>query len=330
MRHAPPMTDNPPIEAHSLAVPADLSGQRLDRALVALMPGYSRSRLQQWIEQGRVTLDGRVCKPREAVTTGQQIRVSLEPQRIIESGPQALPLDVVYEDAALLVINKPPGLVVHPGAGNPDGTLLNALLHYAPELAQVQRAGIVHRIDKDTSGLLVVARTLVTHTALVSALASRNIAREYEAVVWGVLTAGGKVDQPIGRDERDRKRMRVKAEARAAVTHYRVIERYRAHTHTLLLLETGRTHQIRVHMQHIRHPLVGDPVYGRRLGMPAGASAGLREALQGFRRQALHARRLALPHPVSAEPMEWRASMPPDMSELIAAMRADAEQARHE
>ncbi len=325
-----PMTDNPSAEEQTLTVPADLAGQRLDRALAVLMPEYSRSRLQQWIEQGRVTVEGQLCKPREPVVAGQQIRVSLEPQQIVETKAQKLPLVVIYEDEALLVINKPPGLVVHPGAGNPDGTLLNALLHHAPELAQVPRAGIVHRIDKDTSGLLVVARTLTSHTALVNALASRDITREYEAVVWGVLTAGGKVDQPIGRDERDRKRMRVKSAAREAVTHYRVIERYRAHTHIQLLLETGRTHQIRVHMQYIRHPLVGDPVYGRRLGMPAGATAELRETLQNFRRQALHARRLVLPHPVSGEPMEWLAPAPPDMQALIAALRNDNEQTKHD
>lgn len=324
------MTETPATEEHRLTVPAELAGQRFDRVLATLMPEYSRSRLQQWIEQGRITLAGQLCKPREAVEAGQLICVCLEPQQIVETKAQKLPLDVIYEDAALLVINKPPGLVVHPGAGNPDGTLLNALLHHAPELAQVPRAGIVHRIDKETSGLLVVARTLITHTALVNALASRDITREYEAVVWGVLTAGGKVDQPIGRDERDRKRMRVKSEAREAVTHYRVIERYRAHTHTQLLLETGRTHQIRVHMQHIRHPLVGDPVYGRRLGMPAGATAELREALQGFRRQALHARRLVLPHPLTGQSMEWQAPAPADLRGLIAALRADVKESKHD
>jgi 23S rRNA pseudouridine1911/1915/1917 synthase len=313
-----------------LTVPPELAGQRLDRVLAGLLPEYSRSRLQQWIEEGRVTLEERASRPREKVAAGQRIRVQLEPPRIVETVAQDLPLGVVYEDDALLVINKPPGLVVHPGAGNPDGTLLNALLHHAPELAQVPRAGIVHRIDKDTSGLLVVARTLAAHAALVRALAARAITREYEAVVCGVLTAGGTVDQPIGRDERDRTRMRVKTAARAAVTHYRVLERFRAHTHLLLRLETGRTHQIRVHMQYLRHPLVGDPVYGRRLGMPAGASAALREALQAFRRQALHARRLALAHPLSGAAMEWQAPLPADMAQLLAALRADAAASGHD
>jgi 23S rRNA pseudouridine1911/1915/1917 synthase len=311
-------------DVHCLTVPPELAGQRLDRVLAELLPDYSRSRLQQWIAQGRVLLEDRPSRPRDKVTAGQQIRVQVEPERIVATEAQDLPLDVVYEDAELLVINKPPGLVVHPGAGNPDRTLLNALLHHAPELAQVPRAGIVHRIDKDTSGLLVVARTLAAHAALVRALAARAITREYEAVVCGVLTAGGTVDQPIGRDERDRTRMRVKTAARAAVTHYRVIERFRAHTHLRLTLETGRTHQIRVHMQYIRHPLVGDPVYGRRLGMPAGASEALRTALAGFRRQALHARRLALAHPTSGVAMEWQAPPPADLQALLAALRADA------
>lgn len=324
------MTANSSTDIQCLTVPPELAGQRLDRALVELLPDYSRSRLQQWIEQGRVTVEDQPSRSRERVEAGQQIRVMLEPQRLIETQGQDLPLDLVYEDAALLVINKPAGLVVHPGAGNADGTLLNALLHYAPELAQVPRAGIVHRIDKDTSGLLVVARTLTSHATLVDALATRAVTREYEAVICGVLTAGGTVDQPIGRDERDRKRMRVKSAARTAVTHYRVIERYRAHTHVLLKLETGRTHQIRVHMQHIRHPLVGDPVYGGRQGMPAGASLELRESLQGFRRQALHARRLSLAHPVSSAVMQWEAAVPADMQRLLTALRADAAAVRRD
>ncbi|MGH8452947.1 MAG: 23S rRNA pseudouridine(1911/1915/1917) synthase RluD [Nevskiales bacterium] len=320
----------PSEDAHNLTVPPELAGQRLDRALVELLPDYSRSRLQQWIEQGRVTLEDRPSRPRERVAAGQCIRVVIEPQRLVDTQAQNLPLAVLHEDAALLVINKPAGLVVHPGAGNPDGTLLNALLHHAPELAQVPRAGIVHRIDKDTSGLLVVARTLSAHAALVEALAARAITREYEAVICGVLTAGGTVHQPIGRDERDRTRMRVKSAARVAVTHYRVIERFRAHTHVLLKLETGRTHQIRVHMQHIRHPLVGDPVYGGRLGIPAGASTSLRAVLQGFRRQALHARRLALTHPLSGAAMEWLAPTPADMQQLLTVLRDDVAQLRHD
>ncbi|HXG29718.1 MAG TPA: 23S rRNA pseudouridine(1911/1915/1917) synthase RluD, partial [Nevskiales bacterium] len=301
------MAPGPTSQIRDLTVPPELAGQRLDRVLAELLPDYSRSRLQHWIEDGRVTLEERLSRPREKVAAGQRIQVRVEAQPAVTLTAQDMPLDIVYEDDALLVIDKPPGLVVHPGAGNPDGTLLNALLHHAPELVQVPRAGIVHRIDKDTSGLLVVARTLAAHAALVRALAARAITREYEAVVCGVLTAGGTVDQPIGRDERDRTRMRVKTAARAAVTHYRVLERFRAHTHLRLTLETGRTHQIRVHMQYLRHPLVGDPVYGRRLGMPAGAGESLRAVLAGFRRQALHARRLGLVHPLSGTPMEWQA-----------------------
>lgn len=320
------MAPGPTSQIRDLTVPPELAGQRLDRVLAELLPDYSRSRLQHWIEDGRVTLEERLSRPREKVAAGQRIQVRVEAQPAVTLTAQDMPLDIVYEDDALLVIDKPPGLVVHPGAGNPDGTLLNALLHHAPELVQVPRAGIVHRIDKDTSGLLVVARTLAAHAALVRALAARAITREYEAVVCGVLTAGGTVDQPIGRDERDRTRMRVKTAARAAVTHYRVLERFRAHTHLRLTLETGRTHQIRVHMQYLRHPLVGDPVYGRRLGMPAGAGESLRAVLAGFRRQALHARRLGLVHPLSGTPMEWQAPLPADMTQLLAALRADAAQ----
>jgi 23S rRNA pseudouridine1911/1915/1917 synthase len=232
----------------------------------------------------------------------------------------------VFEDDDLLVINKPPGLVVHPAAGNPDGTLLNALLHHAPDLAALPRAGIVHRLDKDTSGLMMVARNLAAHTRLVADLQARDIRREYLAVVNTVLTAGGEVDAPIGRHPVDRKRMAVVSGGKPAVTHYRVVERYRAHTLVRLRLETGRTHQIRVHMAHIHCPVTGDPVYGGRLRQPRGAGELLRTVLQGFRRQALHAERLAFRHPGSGEPVSWEAPVPPDMQELIEALREDAGQ----
>ena len=240
---------------------------------------------------------------------------------------QAIPLCVVYEDADVLVINKPPGLVVHPAAGNPDRTLQNALLHHDPELAALPRAGIVHRLDKDTSGLMMVARNLAAHNRLVTALQAREIRREYLAVVNTVLTAGGEVEAPIGRHPVDRKRMAVVAGGKPARTHYRVVERYRAHTLVRLRLETGRTHQIRVHMAHIHCPVVGDPVYGGRLRQPRGAGEALRNMLQGFRRQALHAQRLAFQHPGSGVPVSWEAPVPVDMQELIDALHADAEQA---
>ena len=237
--------------------------------------------------------------------------------------PQAIPLHIVYEDEHLLVINKPAGLVVHPAAGNHDGTMLNALLHYAPELVHVPRAGIVHRIDKETSGLLVVARTLTAQTDLVQQLQERSIEREYEAVAMGVMTSGGSVDAPIGRHAVDRKRMAVTRSGKPAVSHYRVAERFRIHTHIKVHLETGRTHQIRVHMAYIHHPLLGDPVYGGRLRIPPGSSESLMTTLRTFKRQALHAARLALQHPESGEPMEWHAPLPDDMTTLIKALHDD-------
>ena len=255
--------------------------------------------------------------------TGQHLRLAPVQAPLSELKPQALPLEIVHADASLIVINKPAGLVVHPGAGNPAGTLQNALLHYDPALIKVPRCGLVHRLDKDTSGLLAVARTLAAHTTLVTALAARQFEREYEAIVVGVLTGGGTVDAPIARHGVDRKRMSVREGGRAAVTHYRVIKRFRTHTHISVRLETGRTHQIRVHFAHIHHPLVGDPVYGRRLVIPVDATLSLVEALRSFKRQALHARRLGLAHPVSGEFLRWEAPLPHDMQHLLQALDHD-------
>ncbi|MBK8162789.1 MAG: 23S rRNA pseudouridine(1911/1915/1917) synthase RluD [Gammaproteobacteria bacterium] len=304
-------------------VPDALAGMRLDRVLAELFPDYSRARLQQWMQEGRVSIDGLHPRPRDKARGGERIDLvaRVEPDTAWQAEERAL--DVVYQDAGLLVINKPAGLVVHPAAGNRAGTLLNALLHYAPELALLPRAGIVHRLDKDTSGLLVVARTLEAHKRLVTALQARAVEREYEAIVCGVMTAGGRIDAPIGRHPTQRTRMAVREQGRAAVSHYRVLERFRAHTHVQVRLESGRTHQIRVHLAHIHHPLVGDPVYGGRLRLPPGGGAALAEALRGFRRQALHARRLALRHPASGEEMSWSAPLPADMTGLLAALRAD-------
>ena len=311
----------------SVCIPESMRGRRLDQALAELVPDYSRSRLQQWIRAGQVMLDDRLPKTREIVQGGEQVRIDAEVAVETASEAQAIPLDVVYEDDDLLVINKPPGLVVHPAAGNPDGTLLNALLHHAPDLAALPRAGIVHRLDKDTSGLMMVARNLAAHTRLVADLQARDIRREYLAIVNTVLTAGGEVDAPIGRHPVDRKRMAVVSGGKPAVTHYRVVERFRAHTLVRLRLETGRTHQIRVHMAHIHCPVTGDPVYGGRLRQPRGAGDSLRAVLQGFRRQALHAQRLAFRHPGSGEPVSWEVPVPADMQELIEALRADAARA---
>jgi len=306
-------------------VPERLGGMRLDQALAELFPGYSRSRLKDCILAGQVRVDGRTPRPRDRVSGGEQVEVEIELERPgVEPVAQAIPLAVVYEDADVIIIDKPAGLVVHPGAGNPDHTLQNALLHHAPELAALPRSGIVHRLDKETSGLLVVARNLSSHTRLVRALQARRIERRYEAVVSGVLTGGGTIDAPIGRHSTRRTHMTVRSDGRPAMTHYRVLRRFRGHTHLSVELDTGRTHQIRVHLAHLGHPLVGDPQYGGRLGLPAGAQAQLVAALRGFRRQALHASRLALDHPATGVALAWDAPLPADLRALLAALDEDA------
>jgi 23S rRNA pseudouridine1911/1915/1917 synthase len=310
-------------------VPEALAGTRIDRALAQLFPEYSRARLQQWLREGHVWVDRQKARSvRDKVRGGEEVEVDAAVNIEGDWQPEPLPLVIVYEDEALLVINKAAGMVVHPAAGNRAGTLLNALLHHAPELAGVPRAGIVHRLDKDTSGLLVVARTLSAQHALAAQIQSRAFSREYQAVVTGVLTAGGEVDAPIGRHPSQRTRMAVVQRGRHAVTHYRVMERFRAHTHIGVKLETGRTHQIRVHMAHLRHPIVGDPVYGGRLRMPPACSPELQATLQSFRRQALHAWRLSIVHPVTGQSMEWCAPLPADMTRLLEALRGDMVAAR--
>jgi len=307
-------------------VPEALAGRRLDQVLAELFPDFSRSRLQQWVKSGCVEVDGQRLRPRDKLHGGERIVLTAQLVQETAFEPEPIPLDIVYEDEALLVINKPAGLVVHPAAGNWQGTLLNALLHHVPALAQVPRAGIVHRLDKDTTGLLVVAKTLEAQTSLVEQLQARSFTREYDAVVNGVLTGGGTVNAPIARHPVDRKRMAVVRSGKPAVTHYRVAERFRAHTHIKVQLETGRTHQIRVHMAHQRYPLVGDPVYGGRLRIPPASGEALMQMLRGFPRQALHASRLGLVHPQSGEYMEWQAPLPGDMQALLAVLREDLKQ----
>ena len=251
------MTD--PIQI-SLTIPHEAAGQRLDQVLSDLLSEYSRTRIKTWIESGEVLVNGALLRPKDKVIGGERIDVNATLPDAVPVAPELIDLNIAYEDRHLLVINKPAGLVVHPGAGNSAGTLQNALLHFDPNLAQLPRGGIVHRIDKDTTGLLVVARTLEAHTALVRALEGHDIEREYEAVCVSVMTGGGTVDAPIGRHPVDRLRQAIREDGREAITHYRVLHRYRGHTHLRLQLETGRTHQIRVHMAHIRYPLVGDRV----------------------------------------------------------------------
>lgn len=315
----------------SAEVSADLLGARLDQALAQLFPDYSRSRLKVWIEDDRVKVNGAIVnKAREKVFGGEQIEIQAELEEEIRFEPQAIPLNIVYEDDDILVINKPKELVVHPGAGNPDGTVLNALLHHYPQIAEVPRAGIVHRLDKDTTGLMVVAKTVPAQTHLVTALQKREITREYEAVASGIMTQGGKVDEPMARHPTKRTAMAVHPMGKAAVTHYRIMERFRNYTRLRLRLETGRTHQIRVHMAHIAHPLLGDQLYGGRPRPPKGASADFLEVLRNFKRQALHAAMLRLHHPITNELMEWHAPLPEDFVELIEALKADYQLYKHE
>jgi 23S rRNA pseudouridine1911/1915/1917 synthase len=305
------------------SIPLESAGRRFDAALADLFPDYSRSRLSAWIKAGDVLLDGLTVIPRHIVHGGEAVELKVRLQREVSAAPENISLDIRYEDADLIVVNKPPGLIVHPGAGNPDGTLQNALLHHDPALAEIPRAGLVHRLDKNTSGLMVVARTLRAHTSLVEQLSARTVHRQYEALVYGPMVSGGKVDQPIGRHPVDRLRQAVREDGREAVTHYRIREKFRAMTLIECRLETGRTHQIRVHMAHARHPIVGDLSYGN-LRLPKGATTELVEALRGFRRQALHAERLEFLHPASADKVVVEVARPADMDALIATVRADS------
>jgi 23S rRNA pseudouridine1911/1915/1917 synthase len=314
---------NAPTLELSLTIPHEQAGQRLDQALAALLPDYSRSRLKGWIEGGEVRVDGEAMRPRDKVFGGESVLIRAHLPEETRAAPQDIPLVLVHEDKHVFVVDKPAGLVVHPGAGNPDQTLQNALLALDPKLAALPRAGIVHRLDKDTSGLLIVARTLPAHTALVRMIGERDVHREYEAICRGVMTAGGTVDAPIDRHPTDRVRMAIRDGGRDAVTHYRVIKRFRAHTHVRVQLETGRTHQIRVHLAHAGFPIVGDKVYGGRLTLPKGASETLRQALREFPRQALHAARLQFQHPVSGKPVECVSPLPADMRDLLELLAAE-------
>lgn len=312
------------IIQHKDSVPESCLGKRLDQTLAQMFPDYSRSRLKDWILAGSVTVNGDVqTRAREKMYGGEIISINAEVEAEVRFEAQDIPLNIVYEDDDILVINKPADLVVHPGAGNPDGTVLNALLNHCPALEVVPRAGIVHRLDKDTTGLMVVAKTIAAQTNLVDALQRREITREYEAVANGIMTAGGVVDEPIGRHATKRTHMAVTFSGRPSVTHYRVMEKYRLHTRLRLRLETGRTHQIRVHMAHISHPLVGDPVYGGRPRPPKNATPELLTMLRSFRRQALHAAMLSLYHPITGELMTWHAELPEDFVELVKLLQED-------
>jgi 23S rRNA pseudouridine1911/1915/1917 synthase len=304
-------------------VSAEEGGQRFDQVLAKHYTDYSRVRWQAWIQEGQVLLNHKISTVKTKVQDGDQIVVKVEiKESPLQDLPQPIPLNIVYEDESLIIINKPAGLVVHPAAGNYTGTLLNALLHHAPELANLPRAGIVHRLDKDTSGLLMIGRNLSSYTYLVKELQNRDITREYMGLAQGRITAGSTVDAPIGRHPKQRTKMAVLVMGgKDSVTHFRVSERFKNYTLLRLQLETGRTHQIRVHLAHIKHPLVGDPAYGGRLLLPPGSDDTLRNFLRHFKRQALHACKLGLSHPVTKEYMEWTAPLPDDFMELLDLLR---------
>ncbi len=303
-------------------VPAELDGMRLDAAAAQLFGRHSRSRLQAWIAQGQLRVNSRVVTvARQRLHQHDELRLRVPAPASSVDAAQKLSLDIIYEDDSIVVLNKPAGMTVHPGAGRPDGTLLNALLHRYPQVRTLPRGGLVHRLDKDTSGLLVVALTAQAHTALTEAMEQRRIRREYDAVVLGILPAGGTVRAPIGRHPRDRVKMAVLPTGRPAVTHYRVVERFADHTQLTVKLETGRTHQIRVHMNYIRHPVLGDPVYGGRVQRGAGLPDRLRLVLANFPRQALHARELELTHPVTGKVLSFKVPAPADMQNLLDELR---------
>lgn len=311
-------------EEFTVIVPEQHAGKRLDQVLALMCPRHSRSRLQAWIRNGFVTVDGAGLKQKDAVYGGQSIRVKAALDDRNENWvEQEIPIDVIFEDEAILAVNKAPGIVVHPGAGNPDRTLVNALLYYAPQLAKVPRAGIVQRLDKDTSGIMVVAKTPEAHTRLVRDLQDRNITREYRALIRGTLISGGTVNAPVGRHPTQRTRMAVTEKGKPATTHYRIVRKFPACTDTRVRLETGRTHQIRVHMAHLGHPIIGDPVYGGRKRLAKNVSAAIREALAAFPRQALHAARLELQHPTTGEILELEAPLAADMAELLERLSND-------
>jgi 23S rRNA pseudouridine1911/1915/1917 synthase len=307
----------------TLIIPESSAGMRLDQALSKLLPDYSRTQIQDWIKKEEITLNKQAPRNKEIVIGGEIVIIdaALKPQHQWEA--EAIDLDSIYEDDVILVINKPVGMVVHPAAGNYKSTLLNALLHHCPALQQLPRAGIIHRLDKDTSGLLIIAKTTPALLNLTAQLKARTVTRLYQTIVSGIFTSGGKIDAPIGRHPIQRKRMAVIDTGKTALTHYRIMERYRAHTRLKVQLETGRTHQIRVHMAHIQHPILGDPIYGGRLQLPKGATQPLILALRQFKHQALHAYELGVTHPVTGAAMTWRAPLPEDMQKLIDCLRAD-------
>ena len=300
-----------------IIIPERFAGQRIDTALSEMLPDYSRSKISSWVRSGMATIKGKPFKPKDKADGDEIVTLSIIKEPSVEWSAENIKLDIVYQDEDIIVVNKPAGLVTHPGSGNWTGTLANALLHYDSGLQNLDRAGIVHRLDKNTSGLMVVARSEVAQKYLSEQIQEHKVSREYSAIVYGHMISGGTIDEPIGRDPKDRIKQAVVDNGKIALTHYRVIDRFSHHTHVKAVLETGRTHQIRVHMSHIGHPLVADPMYGGRLRFPKKADEKLKDALKGFNRQALHSRKLALKHPVSGEIMSWEAPLPKDLQQLL-------------
>ena len=306
------------METLTIIIPERMTGYRLDVALSEMLPDYSRSKITAWIKSGDALVNNKAFKPKDKVNGSQMVMLSLNKKQNNDWSAENITLNIIFEDEDIIIINKPFGLVTHPGAGNWDGTLANALLYYDPELSKLDRAGIVHRLDKNTSGLMVIARNEKSQKYLVEQLQSHSVVREYSAIVYGHMIAGGSVHDPIGRDPKDRVKQAVSSNGKDATTHYRVIDRFKSHTHVKAILETGRTHQIRVHLSHIGYPLLGDPMYGGRVRFPKKASEILKESLLGFKRQALHSKKLTLNHPSTGEPISWKAPLPDDMVELLA------------
>ena len=309
------------METLKIIIPGRMKGNRLDVALSEMLPNYSRSKITSWIKSGDALINDKIFKPKDKVIGSQIVKLSLSKKLNNDWLAENIPLNIVFEDEDIIVINKACGLVTHPGAGNWSGTLANALLYYDPNLSTLDRAGIVHRLDKNTSGLMVISRNERSQKYLVEQLQSHSVAREYSAIVYGHMIAGGIVDEPIGRDPKDRVKQAVSSSGKEATTHYRVIDRFKSHTHVKAILETGRTHQIRVHLSHIGHPLIGDPMYGGRVRFPKKASDDLKEALLNFKRQALHSKKLTLSHPISGELMSWKVPLPDDMLKLLGILK---------
>jgi len=305
------------MEKLKIIIPERMTGQRLDVALSEMLPDYSRSKITDWIKSGEALINHKTFKPKDKVNGSEMVELTISQKQKNDWVGEDIPLNVVFEDEDIIVLNKAVGIVTHPGAGNWSGTLANALLYYEPKLATLDRAGIVHRLDKNTSGLMVVARNEKSQKYLVEQLQTHSVSREYSAIVYGHMVAGGTIDNPIGRDTKNRVKQAVSSHGKEAITHYRVIDRYQNHTHVKAILETGRTHQIRVHLSHIGHPLIGDIMYGGKVRFPRKADAILKEALVSFKRQALHARKLTLTHPISGELMSWKSPLPEDMLALL-------------